>query len=59
MFKSLNLYHSKKGLKEMLQRKTEDKFWKQNPSVTGLTVLEIMKQKHANMPEFLSNVRIS
>jgi hypothetical protein len=37
----------------------EDKFWKQNPSITGLTVIEIMKQKHANMPELLSNAHIS
>jgi len=27
--------------------------------LTNLTILEITKQKHANMPEFLSNAHIS
>jgi len=49
----------KKCLKEILQRKTEHKFWNQNPSLTSFTILKIMKQKHANMPEFLSNAHIS
>ena len=43
----------------MLQRKLEHKFWNQNPSLTSLNILEITKQKHANMPEFLINVHIS
>lgn len=37
----------------------EHKLWNQNPSLTNLTILEITKQKHANMPEFLSNAHIS
>jgi len=43
----------------MLQRKMEHKFRNQNPSLTSLKILEITKQKHANVPEFLSNVHIS
>ena len=37
----------------------EHKFWNQNLSLTSFTILEIMEQKHANMPEFLSNAQIS
>jgi hypothetical protein len=37
----------------------EHKFWNQNPSLTSLIILEITKQKHANMSEFLSNAHIS
>ena len=37
----------------------EHKFWNQNTSLTSLTILEITKQKHANMPEFLSNAHNS
>lgn len=37
----------------------EHKFWNQNPSLTSFTIFEIMKQKHANMPEVLSNAHIS
>ena len=43
----------------MLQGKMEDQFWNQNPLLTSLVILEIIKQKHTNMPEFLSNAHIA